>query len=72
MTTNRRRSRRSTARTQTTVQAPVAVDARPAAAGDASQFDWRQEYGYVLSDLRTLLIVSGLLFGGIIVLAFIL
>lgn len=32
--------------------------------------DWQSEYGYVVSDLRRLLIVSGLLFAAIIVAGF--
>jgi hypothetical protein len=75
MTTNRRRSRRSSARAQTNVQVAGAgaADTQLAAAGDAAeQLDLHQEYAYVLTDLRTLLIVSGLLFGAIIVLAFVL
>ncbi len=36
----------------------------------SSEVDWRTEYGFVFSDLRKLLIVSAVLFIGIIVLGF--
>lgn len=72
MTTNRsssrnRKARRAAPATET-VEAVVAptVDA----AESVSHERWQAEYGYVFRDLRKLLIVSGALFGVIIVLGF--
>lgn len=42
----------------------------PVAATAAKTVNWQEEYGYVFKDLRTLLLVSLLLFAGILVIGF--
>lgn len=46
----------------------VTVTQEPVAA--AQTVDWREEYAHVVRDLRTLLLVSGVLFGIIIITGF--
>ena len=42
----------------------------PVATTAAKTVNWQEEYGYVFRDLRTLLLVSLLLFAGILVIGF--
>lgn len=81
MTTQRRRSRdrRSTSAGRPRsyselykrdTNAPTTAADETAATAQVETIDWNQEYGYVLADLRRLLIVSAILFGVIIAAGF--
>jgi hypothetical protein len=50
------------------VAAAVAADAEEMRG--AREIDWASEYAYVFADIRQLLIVSGLLFAGLLVVGF--
>lgn len=52
------------------VSAAEPVTAAATVQRTSAEVDWRTEYGFVFSDLRKLLIVSAVLFIGIIVLGF--
>jgi hypothetical protein len=72
MATTRRSAR--TGGSSTANRRQVSGSTAPAAAVDDTQVlstgDWREEYGYVLSDLRKLLLTSGVLLVAIIVIGF--
>lgn len=82
MTTQRRRSReRRSARSgrprsysemyKRDARAPKPVANAATVAPQVEEIDWNKEYGYVIADLRRLLIVSAILFAIIIVAGFV-
>jgi hypothetical protein len=70
MTTNRNSSRNRRKSSAVATPTPVVAETTVDDATSVSHERWQQEYGYVFRDLRKLLIVSGALFGVIVVLGF--
>lgn len=51
-------------------KAVVEEPAKAQSLRSSENVDWKQEYGYVFSDLRKLFIVSAILFAGIVIIGF--